>query len=457
MISRDPASFRDPSGYIFIRDRIFYRLVSYVYREDYRRLMDSGLYQVLVEQNLLVNHTETKLSGTFPNKYKILKPRQLQFITYPYEWCASQLKDAALLTLRVQDLALKYGMTLKDASAYNIQFEGCRPVFIDTLSFTRYAHGPWAGYAQFCRHFLYPLILMCYKDVRLAKLLLAFVDGIPLDLMFNLIPKRAYVNNRILFHFLTNGLSEKLSKYIHPATLQKHGQHITKQTLSALSQSLKKIITSLPTPKPTSFWSSYKKTDSYTSSAVKAKDQIVRRILTQLKPKVVWDVGANNGYYSNLVALAGAQVLSIDSDHGALEALYRNTELKSDQITTLWTDLANPSPALGWGHSERASLVARRSADLTIVLALIHHLAIGNNVSLEAVAQFFQKISKNVLIEFIPKEDKQVKQLLTLREDIFSDYTKEGFAFAFGKYFQFVRSYPVAGSERIIYFLKSKK
>lgn len=185
-----PGSFRDPSGFVFWRDGVIYRQVNAIYKEDYDHLMSSGLYKALVDAGLLIPHEEVGAEPAVSDgAYKIIRPELVTFVSYPYEWSFSQLKDAALTTLRVQHESMDFGMTLKDCSAYNVQFKDGKPVFIDTLSFERYREGtPWAPYRQFCQHFLAPLALMSHRDVRLSQLLRIHVDGVPLDLASSLLP-----------------------------------------------------------------------------------------------------------------------------------------------------------------------------------------------------------------------------------------------------------------------------
>ena len=191
-----PASFRDPSGFVFLRRGDLYRQVNREYAAQYDRLMDSGLYTLLVEKGLLIPHAEPAEAPEDPDRaYKVLCPERVPFVSYPYEWCFSALKQAALATLEIQRHALAHGMVLKDASAYNIQFIGTRPVLVDTLSFEIYREGePWVAYHQFCKHFLAPLAAMAYRDVRCALLLRSFVDGIPIGLAHGLLPRRTPVS-----------------------------------------------------------------------------------------------------------------------------------------------------------------------------------------------------------------------------------------------------------------------
>ena len=217
------ASFRDPSGFLFTRDGVLYRQVNQVYAEDYRKLMDSGLYAKLVKAGLLIPHTEVDIEPA--NKklaFKVLCPEYVPFISYPYEWSFGQLKDAALATLSIQKRALKAGMVLKDASAYNIQFQRGKPTLIDTLSFEIYQEGePWVAYRQFCQHFLAPLALMAYQDVRLSQLLRVYIDGIPLDLASELLPARTRWNLGLATHIHLHARAQK--RYAEVAVSEARG------------------------------------------------------------------------------------------------------------------------------------------------------------------------------------------------------------------------------------------
>src|SRR6185503_16964008 len=198
------ASFRDPSGFLFSRGGVLYRQVNRKYEQEYARLMESGLYEKLVKAGLLIPHlevdeapAESEVTRAFA--YKIIQPERAPFISYPYEWSFGQLKDAALATLSIQRRALKVGMSLKDASAYNIQFVRGKPTLIDTLSFEIYKEGqPWVAYRQSCQHFLAPLALMALKDVRLNQLLRVYIDGVPLDLASGLLPAKTRLNFGLL-------------------------------------------------------------------------------------------------------------------------------------------------------------------------------------------------------------------------------------------------------------------
>jgi hypothetical protein len=183
IVRRAAGSFRDPAGHVVLHDQQVHRLVMPAGRESYEQLIQSGLYEHLTSRALLVQHEEIdRPAWVDAPVWRVLKAARIPLVTYPYEWSFSALRDAALLTLTIQREALHHGMTLKDASAFNVQFDGCRPIFIDTLSFSPLRPGPWRAYRQFCRHFVVPLALMAHSDVRLGRLFRLYPDGVPLDL-----------------------------------------------------------------------------------------------------------------------------------------------------------------------------------------------------------------------------------------------------------------------------------
>ncbi len=206
-----PGSFRDPSGFLFYHNGELYRQINTAYRENYDLLMTSGLYSDLIREELLIPHKEADgVSPPSDKFYKIIRPEPIPFISYPYEWSFSQLRAAALLTLNIQKRALTFGMSLRDASAYNIQFRKGKPILIDTLSFEKYREGaPWIAYRQFCQHFLAPLALMSYRDIRLNQLLRIYIDGIPLDLANSLLPFRVRLHLSLFTHISLHARSQK--------------------------------------------------------------------------------------------------------------------------------------------------------------------------------------------------------------------------------------------------------
>ena len=456
------ASYRDPSGFVYTRDGTLYRQVNRVFQERYQAFLDSGLYAELVEGRLLVPHREVSLDlAASPEAAAVLEPERVPFVSYPYEWSFGQLRDAALLTLELQERALARGLTLRDASAYNVQFVAGRALFIDTLSFEpRETGAPWAGYRQFCEHFLVPLALMSRVDVRLSTLLRSHLEGIPLDLGSRLLPRRTWLRPGLLFHVHLHAMAQR--RYAdrgsgavqggEPSAAAKRG--VSPAAATGLVGSLRSAVQSLDWTPAGTEWADYTQDNNYSTAAADSKRQAVVEFLRGLEAKTAWDLGANTGEYSRAARQLVSSVIAFDIDPAAVERNYRRVKTGNETgIQPLLLDLTNPSPALGWAHRERLSLEQRGPADVLLALAVVHHLAIGHNLPLERVAAFLARVGRSLIIEFVPKSDSQVRRLLRDRPDIFPDYTREGFEAAFRGHFRIDRAVPVAESERTLYLM----
>ena len=448
------ASFRDPSGFLFTHDEVLFRQVNRQYEQEYARLMESGLYDKLVKAGLLIPHVEVDQETAEAGlAHKIIQPERVPFISYPYEWSFGQLKDAALATLSIQRRALKASMSLKDASAYNIQFVRGKATLIDTLSFELYKEGrPWVAYRQFCQHFLAPLALMALRDVRLNQLLRVYIDGIPLDLASGLLPSKTRLNVGLLTHV---HLHASAQKRFSGADVKSRTATMSLQALTGLIENLDSTVRKLEWKPGGTEWGNYYDIINYSDTAFEHKKQLVKEWSASLKPSLVWDLGANKGVFSRVAREGGAYVVSSDIDPTAVEQNYRQMkEEKAQNLLPLLIDLTNPSPSIGWANEERDSFAARGPADLVLALALIHHLAISNNVPLLQVADYFADVGKWLIIEFVPKSDSQVQKLLVSREDIFPNYTREGFESAFEQRFRITEAVNVHESERVLYLME---
>jgi hypothetical protein len=449
-------SFRDPSGFIFWQQGQLYRQVNQLYRSHYDLLITSGLYQKLHEAGFLVSHEECRpeLACT-PGCYKIIRPALVPFISYPYEWSFSQFKDAALLTLKIQKIALEYGMSLKDASAYNIQFVDGKPLLIDTLSFEKYTEGrPWVAYRQFCQHFLAPLALMAHRDVRLSQLSRIYLDGIPLDMASRLLPGRTRFKFSLLSHIHLHARSQK---HFQDKPLKTSERKFSRFSFMALVDSLESAVAGLRWQPRGTEWAEYYKHTNYSDSAIDFKLKCVDGFLKELNPRQVWDIGANTGLFSRLASARNIPTVSLDIDPAAVEKNYRQCRQEGNLfLLPLVGDITNPSPGIGWGNNERMSLLQRGPADTILALALVHHLAIANNLPFAKIAALFSGLCQALIVEFIPKDDSQVQRLLATREDIFPDYHARGFEAEFSRFFSIARSEKIAQSGRSLYLLKNK-
>ncbi len=452
------ASFRDPSGFMFRRDGVLYRQVNHHYQTQYDQLVSSGLLQDLIKKGLVVQADEVEVDPSVPDlAYKVLKPEELAFISYPYEWSFSQYKDAALATLEIIKLSFEKGFILKDASAYNIQFSQGKPVLIDTLSFEPYKTGePWVAYRQFCQHFLAPLALMAHTDIRLSQLLRVYIDGIPLDLASKLLPGSTKFNLGLNLHIHTHAAAQLKYADNTSAKSQNKGQ-MTRVAFQGLIDSLESTIKGLSIKGVKTEWADYYTATNYTEGSLLEKKELVSKFIQRVQPQTLWDLGANTGYFSRLAADAGIFTLAFDIDPMAVEQGWSEVKAKKEKnILPLVLDLTNPSPAIGWANSERMSFLERGPVDCVMALALIHHLAISNNVPLTTLADFFASAGQWLIIEFVPKEDSQVQRLLATREDIFTNYTPEGFEAAFSQVYQIHAKEPIPGSKRFLYLLERK-
>ncbi len=454
------ASFRDPSGFVFEHDGAVYRQVNRIYAEDYDHLMDSGLYAALVEAGMLVAHEEvaSPLSRASDDgaHYKTLEPEQIGFVSYPFEWCFSQLKDAALTTLRIAQTALRYGMVLKDASAYNVQFLRGQPVFIDTLSFERYKEGtPWVAYRQFCQHFLAPLALAAHRDVRLLQLFRVHIDGVPLDLARSLLPTRAWLNPHLLLHIRVHANYQR--RYEGDTDSASKVRPMSKQALQNLITALVSATKKLHWKAEGTEWAEYYHGDSYNQRATDHKRRVVGEFIDAIAPSELWDLGANTGEYSRIASERGIETKAFDVDPACVDRGYAAVRKSGEtRLLPLLLDLTNPSPSIGWALGERNSIVERSTADAVMALALIHHIAISNNVPLRRIAEFFARLAEHLIIEFVPKSDAKVAILLSTREDIFPDYTESGFETAFGGVYTIESRIAVEGSERTLYRMRRR-
>lgn len=440
------SSFRDPSGYVYIENDEIYRKINESYFENYDLLMKSGLYDELIKEQLIIPHVEL-------SNYTI-KP-EMTFISYPYEWSFSQYKDAALATLKIEEIALKYGMSIKDASAYNIQFYNGKPVLIDTLSFEKYQEGSkWIAYKQFCQHFLAPLSLMAYTDIRLSCLMKNYIDGIPLDLTSRLLPYKSKFN----FGIFTNIHMHSKFQEQHQSDAKVVKGSISKFQREALVDSLKSVIKKLKPFTQSTEWENYYTFTNYDDKAFQDKKNFVSDFIERVSPKFVWDLGGNIGLFSRIASDKGIKTVSFDIDSLAIEKSYLTVKEKKElNILPLILDLTNPTAAIGFANEERENIEQRaKNVDLVMALAIIHHLAISNNLPLEKIAEYFSRLGKNLIIEFVGKEDSQVKILLATREDIFPNYNVEGFESAFINYFDIVEKRSIENTERILYLLQKK-
>jgi hypothetical protein len=454
------ASFRDPAGFVFEERGIYKRAVTLRGQPDYDLLRSSGLYDALVERGLLVAHAEEPRHAQLPEGiYKVLVPEQIRHISYCYEWSFTELRDAARLTLEVQSLALQHGMTLKDASAYNVQFRGPAPIFIDTLSFERNQARPWAAYGQFCGHFLAPLALMSYVSPELRGLWRSSLDGVPLALASRLLPARTRFRPGLLLHLHWHARSIRKYSQARGVEVAPPGEARGRDPQPAIVDSLGRSIAKLTPPRLRTEWLGYyDHAQHYSRRAESFKRQQVARVLADLQPEFVYDLGGNVGEYSRLATAQGIDAICYDFDPICVDRNYLRSRAAGDaHMLPLVMDLANPSPRLGFDLEERLGFFDRAQPPLVLALALLHHLRIAANVPLERIARFLGRLGERLLIEFVPLEDPMAQTLLGNRPDIYGDYTAANFRLEFERYFELEHWAPIPDTLRSLHLYRRRR
>lgn len=459
-MKRLDSSFRDPSGHVFEDDGRIKRTITDHFAGQWAFAVESGFLQSAVDKKLLVPFRECEpVAGS----WKTLEVERVPFISYPYEWCFSQLRDAALLTLKLNAAALKKGLVLKDATAYNAQFIGSSPIFIDLLSFEKRVEGePWGAYRQFCMHFLAPLALVAHVDYRFGVMSKLWVDGFPLDLASKLLPRRTWLRFGLASHIHLHSRFE--NKYGDARKAQGKVKKIdmTRESLLNICDNLASTVQGLRLNRAATEWGDYYNDTNYTDEAADAKFAYVKEVAAARtgKPLAV-DLGANTGRYSEALAEHFGTVLAVDVDPLAVEKHYRKLKEKGPKnILPLIMDLGNPSPGIGWACRERDSFAERCRADLITALALVHHLVVTAGIPLAMIAEHFAELlapGGRLLLEFVPKEDSQTRRLLAVRKDIYDDYTAEGMRSAFSPYFTEIETRALPGSVRTLHLWEKRE
>jgi hypothetical protein len=450
---------RDPAGFLFQLKGRYYRAVAESYLPHLRVLESSGLYQKLRDTGLILPFEKIPAPPGSPVCAEVLEPEQLSFVSSPAEWSFSQWKEAALVTLRIQEEALRCGMTLKDATPYNIQLHRGKPVLIDSLSLESYEEGrPWQAYRQFCEEFLAPLLLAAYKGPDLLAGQAFFAEGVPLSLASRLLPFSSWFRPAALFHI---HLHAKASGYSESKKLDEKSIGVGKNSLFGLVDGLRSAVSSLNLPGGKSEWSDYYSSCNYTDEALSCKKKIILEWLNGLPeaPVSAWDLGTNTGEFSHLLTDRGAEVLSLDTDHLCIDMLYRRIRSeKNPRIHPLKADISSPTPATGWMNDSRPSLFDRGGKrDMVLALALIHHLIIGRRADFTGLALLFSRLGRHVIVEYVAKEDPQAQRLLRTRQDLYPDYTHEAFLKAFAGRFALLDRREIPGTGRTLYFFKSNE
>jgi len=445
------SSYRDKDGFVFRHNGSVYRYLHPGYLPVYDYFIRSSLYDDLSGKGMILLHEEMPDTAPFGfEKGKVLKPEQLHFISYPYEWSFDMWKDAALLTLETARLSLDKGMMLKDATPFNIQFRNGSPVLIDTLSFELYKDGdPWVAYRQFCESFLGPLLLMKYTHPGAGRLFVAYPNGIPLNELVTLLPgKASWKLNNYLHIFLQASLARRNQGK------QETSRSLSRQKLELLLNGLLEYVNKLQVKKMPTAWDDYYTGTIMGEGYLKAKTAMVFEFTGSIVFDSVTDLGANDGHFSK--GFKGKPVIALDADPNCINDLYLWAKKEKADLLPLVADLTLPSPAIGFANRERDSLTSRLRSGLVLALALVHNLTIAKNIPLRMILEWLKPMGEYLLIEFVPKEDENVQLLLQNRTDIFNDYTPDYFRTLCTVHFTIIREELIPGSKRILFLLKRK-
>ena len=453
-------SFRDPNGRVFEHQGRIYRTISKSAVDDFNAVVESGLYDELIRDGLLVGWSKANKNDfdLEDDIAVVIEQEKLPFVSYPYEWSFGALKAAALCHLDVQLRALQLNVVLSDATAYNVMFVGSRPIFIDYLSFRPYRDGEfWLAHQQFCEQFLNPLLMSARLGVNPNAWYRGNLEGVASQDLATLLGFRGWLNGTTLINTMLPSFFERraTTKNSNAETVEMvQSRKLAKSAYQGMIKRLHAGISKLSVTTDTTVWQDYANNTSYSSEETTSKEVIVARFTNTIKPAILWDIGCNTGRYSKLALENGAaNVIGLEFDTGALETAYAMSKREQLAFTPLLMNAVNPSPALGWNECERHSLKDRANAEAIIALAIIHHICIGRNIPLSDAVNWFVDLAPSGLIEFVPKEDPMVQELLSLREDIFPDYTYDAFCTTLSKKAAIKESETVnAHGRRLVWF-----
>lgn len=455
-IEVEDSSFRDSFGQVFYSDHKVFRTVNIQAKNHYEFCRDKNILKQSIEKNFLIETHEvdkTNFKNNFLNAEYVLESKKIPHISYPYEWSFSQLKSAALHHLEFQKFLFDQGFILRDASAYNIQFIGSNPIFIDILSLRNYQEGEyWIAYKQFCENFLNPLLLRSLKGIPHNNWFRGSLEGIPTTDLNKLLNLKEKFSLNILTHVvLQASLIQKAIDEPKKSTKKlKNLNKFSRNSYLGLINQLYKWIKKINIKQSKTIWQNYSKKNTYTNVEIKKKEEIVGKFANQHEPLKLIDLGCNDGQFSKVSIDNGANyVVGYDFDQNTVDKAFK--VIKKSNFLPLVLDASNPSPNQGWMQKERKGFEERNKCDAVIALAFKHHLAIAKNIPLDQILEWITSLAPIGLIEFVPKTDETILRMLANREDIFDDYNQKNFEKILKKKSKIINQNVVSASGRIIY------
>ncbi|MGB0119401.1 MAG: hypothetical protein WBP55_00450 [Solirubrobacterales bacterium] len=466
MANAEPGSFRDRDSRVVITDDAVLRALSPEGAGDWDALAATPLLEELVNRGDLIATKEVDLAVLEGAKdllptgvTRVLEHQRVPFVSYPYEWTFSQLQDAALLQLDLGIAAIDHGLNLKDATPYNVQFQGANPVFIDVGSFETIPEGlPWVGYRQFCMLYLYPLLFQAHKDIPFHPWMRGSIDGIqPIDAI-KVFSLRDRLRKGVFLHTSLHARLDRRANKSGPgdADAPKKERTVKPEAVKAHMASMRRLVSKLKWKTGETSWSGYRAHNTYSDDDDKAKQKFVSEVCASDKPALTWDMGCNDGAYSRLAAENSEKVVAFDFDHATVESLYRSLKAEGNtQILPLVGNLADPSPGLGWRGLERRTLSDRGTPDLMMALALIHHVSISANIPIAEFLDWVQDLGSNLLIEFPKRTDPMVRALLANKQEgANADFDLDNFETELKKRFTVEKREELPSGDRVLYLAR---
>jgi hypothetical protein len=453
-------SYKDTAARVVLEEGIYYRYIFNEYQAEYDHLMQSGLYKALTEKGLMIAHQEEAQESV--GHYKMLKPQQIPFQSYPFEWSYGQWRKVLYAYLQINKIALAHGMILKDATPYNFYFEGGRAILLDTSSFSFFKEGdPWMAYRQFCSEMLSPFALMHYNGQRWARITQSHLRGMPLNFVSKQLPLKSWLNMTCLLHIHMHGKYATTDSENSSLRTSIKQNGFSKEKIVSLMKMLQSTVVNWK--KPFSYekhWIDYYQKDIASDKYLEHKEAIIKKWLVQIthqnKLESILDLGANTGKFSLIASEYAEKVIALEYDDICVDAIDKAiVSSKKNHTYCLRMDLAETTPNMGVLEKEFSSIYTRAKSYMVFGLALIHHLFISNQLSFFKIASMLDSFSdKNVIVEFIPITDEKVQFLMKDKQRDYQDYTEEGFTNALEQFFQIKERMQLEGSERILYLLE---
>jgi ribosomal protein L11 methylase PrmA len=464
----EPGSFRDRDSRVVISGDAIYRALSPEGTEDWEALSGSPLLDQLTAAGQVIGTREVDSSVLGESQdllptgvTRVLEHDRVPFVSYPYEWTFGMLQDAAKLQLELGAAAIDNGLTLKDATPYNVQFLGSQPTFIDIGSFEKQTEGePWIAYRQFCMLYLYPLLFQAHKDIPFHPWMRGSIDGIqPIDAI-KVFSLRDRLRRGVFLHASLHARLDRRANKSGPGSAEQNKQtrQVKPGQIKAQLESMNRLVSKLKWKAGETSWSGYRQSNTYSDDDDRRKQSFVAEVAADRKPRLTWDMGCNDGAYSRIAAEHSERVVAFDFDHATVEALYRSLKQEGNtKILPLVSNLADPSPALGWRGLERKTLVDRGAPDLMLALALIHHVSISANIPIADFLQWARDLGTTLLIEFPKRTDPMVRALLANKhEGANPDYEESNFEAELEKRFTVERREELPSGDRILYLARPR-